>query len=432
MLSRDIIIEVIRDSQEKRLPDLIERDLEVPLELKIRRAVSIIGPRRAGKTYYMFLLMNRLLRRGVDRNRILYVGFEDYRLEGIGWRDFRNIVEVYYEMFPENRRRKVYFFFDEVQNVDGWEKIVRTLMDEGYVQVFVTGSSSKLLSREIATQLRGRTLTYEIFPFSFKEFLRARGFKIRKYMSSYEKSKILNFLGEYLRWGGYPETVIESKRREEILREIWEVTIARDIIDRWKIRNIKALRLLIKALRESRGFSVHKFHNYLKSLGLRISKNTLYNYLEYLHDSLIVYPLKKFSPSYKNVEMSIPKIYLADNGLYMKEEEKSKLMENLVFMEFKRRGYRENENIFYWKDYTGKEVDFVIKKGSNITQLTQVCYELTPENEKRELKSLIKASKELNCKNLQIITWNRQETIKKEGKNIKIIPLWKWLLKEGW
>ena len=250
-------------------------------------------------------------------------------------------------------------------------------------------------------------------------------------MSSYEKSKVLNFLGAYLRWGGYPETVIESKRRGEILREIWEVTIARDIIDRWKIRNIKALRLLIKALRESREFSVHKFHNYLKSLGLRISKNTLYNYLEYLHDSLIVYPLKKFSPSYKIVEMSIPKIYLADNGLYMKEEEKSKLMENLVFMEFKRRGYRENENIFYWKDYTGKEVDFVIKKGSNITQLTQVCYELTPENEKRELNSLIKASKELNCKNLQIITWNRQETIKKEGKNIKIIPLWKWLLKEG-
>jgi len=427
MLDRSTIIEVIRDAQEKELPDLIKRDLIVPLELKIKRAISIIGPRRAGKTYFMFQLMKYLLSKNIERERILYINFEDYRLEGIDYRDFRNIIEIFYEMFPENKKRKAWFFLDEIQNVYNWEKIVRNIMDTSYVQIFITGSSSKLLSREIATQLRGRTLTYEIYPFSFKEFLKAREFEVKKYMSSYEKSKMLNLLDEYLKWGGYPEAVIESEKKEKILEEIWEVTIARDIIDRWKIRNIKALRLLIKALRESREFSIHKFYNYLKSLGLKISKNTLYNYLEYLRDSLAVFPLKKFSPSYKDVEMSTPKIYFVDNGLYLGEGGIGKLMENLVFMEFKRRGYRENKDLFYWRDYTGREVDFIIKKEKEIVQLIQVCYELTPENEKRELNSLIKASKKLNCKNLLVITWNQEG--EKEG--ITITPLWKWLLKQN-
>ena len=424
MLDRSTIIEIIRDAQERELPDLIKRDLTVPLELKIRRAISIIGPRRAGKTYFMFQLIKYLLSKNIERERILYINFEDYRLEGIDYRDFRNIIKIYYEMFPENRKRKTWLFLDEVQNVYNWEKIVRNIMDTSPVQIFITGSSSKLLSREIATQLRGRTLTYEIYPFSFKEFLRAREFEIRKYMSSYEKSRLLSLLDEYLKWGGYPEAVIERERREKILEEIWEVTVARDVIDRWKIRNIKALRLLIKALRESREFSIHKFYNYLKSLGLKISKNTLYNYLEYLNDSLIVFPLKKFSPSYKDIEMSIPKIYFADNGLYLREGGIGKLMENLVFMELKRRGYRENRDLFYWKDYTGREVDFVIKKGKQVIKLIQVCYELTIQNEKRELNSLIKASKKLNCKNLLIITWNQEG----EKEDTTITPLWKWLL----
>ena len=378
----------------------------------------------------MFQLMRGLLERGLDRERILYVNFEDYRLEGISHRDFGRIIEVYYEMFPENKWRKVWFFFDEVQNVPNWERIVRTIIDSGRAQVFITGSSSKLLSWEVATQLRGRTLAYEVYPFSFREFLKARGFKVEEYMSSYKRNLLLSLLDEYLKWGGYPEVVIEKERRRKILEEIWEVTIARDIIDRWKIRNIKALRLLTRAIRESREFSIHRFYNYLKSLGLRVSKNTLYNYLEYLHDSLIAFPLKKLSYTYKNIEMSIPKIYLVDNGLYMEWRNTGRLMENLVLIELKRRGYKENQNLFYWRDYTGKEVDFIIKEGGRVKQLIQVCYELTPDNEKREIGALMKASRELNCKNLQIITWNQEDTIERGNLKIEITPLWKWLLRK--
>ena len=425
MIDRETIVEIIRDYQEMDLPDLIKRNIDIPLDLRIKRAISIIGPRRAGKTYTMFQLMKILLERGVGRDRMLYINFEDYRLEGINYIDLKKIVEIYYEMYPENSRLKVWFFLDEIQNVGGWEKVVRNIMDRWNIQIFLSGSSSKLLSREIATQLRGRTLTYIVYPFSFKEFLRARNFRIEKYMSSYEKNRLLNLLNEYLVYGGYPEAVIERERRMKILREIWDVTIARDIIDRWRIRNIRALKLLIRALRKSREFSIHKFYRYLKSLGLRISKNTLYNYIEYLNDSLILYLLKKYSPSYKNIEMSIPKIFFVDNGLYMAEESISKLMENLVFMELRRRNYVENEKLFYWKNSFGREIDFIVLD----RELIQVCYELTYENRDREIKSLIKASKQLNYKKLRILTWNQEDTININNRKIEITPLWKWLVR---
>jgi len=427
MIDRETIVEIIRDYQEMDLPDLIKRNIDIPLDLRIKRAISIIGPRRAGKTYTMFQLMKILLERGVGRDRMLYINFEDYRLEGINYIDLKKIVEIYYEMYPENSRLKVWFFLDEIQNVGGWEKVVRNIMDRWNIQIFLSGSSSKLLSREIATQLRGRTLTYIVYPFSFKEFLRARNFRIEKYMSSYEKNRLLNLLNEYLVYGGYPEAVIERERRMKILREIWDVTIARDIIDRWRIRNIRALKLLIRALRKSREFSIHKFYRYLKSLGLRISKNTLYNYIEYLNDSLILYLLKKYSPSYKDIEMSIPKIFFVDNGLYMAEESISKLMENLVFMELRRRNYVENEKLFYWKNSFGREVDFIVLDG----ELIQVCYELTYENRDREIKSLIKASKQLNYKKLRILTWNQEDTININNRKIEITPLWKWLINKN-
>ena len=427
MIDRETIVEIIRDYQEMDLPDLIKRNIDIPLDLRIKRAISIIGPRRAGKTYTMFQLMKILLERGVGRDRMLYINFEDYRLEGINYIDLKKIVEIYYEMYPENSRLKVWFFLDEIQNVGGWEKVVRNIMDRWNIQIFLSGSSSKLLSREIATQLRGRTLTYIVYPFSFKEFLRARNFRVEKYMSSYEKNRLLNLLNEYLVYGGYPEAVIERERRMKILREIWDVTIARDIIDRWRIRNIRALKLLIRALRKSREFSIHKFYRYLKSLGLRISKNTLYNYIEYLNDSLILYLLKKYSPSYRDIEMSIPKIFFVDNGLYMAEESMSKLMENLIFMELRRRNYVENEKLFYWKNSFGREVDFIVLDG----ELIQVCYELTYENRDREIKSLIKASKQLNYKKLRILTWNQEDTININNRKIEITPLWKWLINKN-
>jgi len=414
MIPDSVLKEIVKDYLEKELPEMIKREIKIPLELPIKRAISLVGPRRAGKTYLMFQLM-----KNVNPSLRLYINFEDYRLTGITSKEFFRLIEIYYSIFPENKKKKTYFFFDEIQNVTEWERVIRHLLDNENCQIFITGSSSKLLSKEIATQLRGRSLTYFVFPFSFREFLQAKNITFNETLSSYERLKIIKLLEEYLKTGGYPEVVMFDNK-EKIVNEIWEVTISRDIIERWKVKNIKVLKLLTKAIKESTKFSIHKFFNFLKSLGIRISKNTLYTYLEYLKDSLILFSVFRYSPSYKNIEKSIPKIYLVDSGLYENKAEITKLMENAVFIELKRRGF---ENIFYYITKKNEEVDFlVIENGEK--NLIEVTYDL----EESHINKVLNAMHEQKIKSALILTWDYEDVIERNEKKIKCIPLWKWLL----
>jgi len=420
---------MIKDFQESELPKLVKRDLRIEADLPIRRAISIIGPRRAGKTFFMFQVIGELLRNNIDKSRILYVNLESDLLIGCTIEDLRSMLNIFYEIYPENKRQKVYLFLDEVQNVPYWERFVRSVVDSERIQVYVSGSSSKLLSMEVATSLRGRTLPYYIYPFNFKEFLRAKGFEAEKYLSSLKKAMLLNLLQKYMR-GSYPEVVLFENEREKILKEIFEVTIYRDIIERFKVKNIRVLRLMVKSLVSSTYFSIHKFYNYIKSLGMKVSKNTLYNYVEYFSDSLVLCTLRKYSRSYKEVEQTIPKIYLVDNGLLIVNgvESTSRLMENLVFSELLKKGFTPNENLFYFSS-NNKEVDFIIKSGGKIKQLIQVCYNIEDfDTKEREISALVKASKELDCSDLTVITWDYEGVEKHDGRRIRFLPLWKWLL----
>lgn len=427
MIAKMVWGEIIKDFQEKELPELIERDIEYPLTTPLNRAVVLIGPRRAGKTYSMFQAIKKLVLNGTNKQRILYINFEDSRLLGASLEDLNTLLGIFFEVYPENKHRKTWFFLDEIQLIERWEVFVRRLLDSENIQVFVTGSSSKMMSKEIATALRGRSLTYRIFPFSFKEFLVANKITYGKYLSSAERAKVINSMREYMEYGGYPEAAIYRRERERILREIIDVTIYRDIVERHKVKNLKVLRIFFTALFNSKEFSVHKFFNFLKSQGMKISKNTLYAYFEYFCDSLIVYQLRKFSYSYKDAEGSILKVYFVDNGLLYSQgiRDQGRLMENLVFVELRKR----NEDLFYYRSLDGKEVDFVIKKAHRIKQLVQACYNIEDYLTKgREIKGLLKASKELKCNSLVIITWDYEgkETI--EGKKVVYVPLWKWLL----
>ncbi len=175
MISRDTWIELIKDFHEKDLPEVIERDINIPTELPIKRAITLIGPRRSGKTYVMFQLIKHLTTK-IPKERILYVNFEDDRLVDANITDVRNMLNIYYEIYPENKTKKTYLFLDEIQNINKWETFVRAVMDTENTQIFISGSSSRMLSKEIATSLRGRTLTYRIMPFSFREILRAKNF----------------------------------------------------------------------------------------------------------------------------------------------------------------------------------------------------------------------------------------------------------------
>ena len=425
MISKERIATLIRDFHEKGVPWLIERDLQIPTEIPIRRVISIIGPRRAGKTYSMFQLIKKLWEK-YETSQVLYLNFELTALKGLSLRDLDLILETYYEIYPENRDRKVWFFLDEIQNIEDWETWVRTLLEEG-INVFISGSSSKLLSKEIATQLRGRSLTYMILPFSFTEFLRARKVEVKKYPSSRERARIMRELENYMNFGGYPEVVLYPEERERLISEIVETTIYRDVVERYKVKNLKVLRLLIKSLIDSatRRFSVHKFYNFLRSQGIRTSKTTLYEYLEALKDVCFSFTLHKFTPSLRKSEQTLPKVYLVDNGiLYVNGiREKGKLMENLVLIELKRR----EKEVYYWLN--NYEVDFVIVKGRRARQLLQVCYDISDyETKERKVKALVKASDVLKCKDLLCITWDYEGEERLKQKKIRFVPLWKWLL----
>lgn len=424
-MSKDKWVEIIKDFQDKELPSIVPRKMEVNIESDIKRASSIIGPRRCGKTYEMFSLIKEITKK-FGKDRILYVNFERADLGALNYNDLTIMLEAFYEIFPKNKKEKIWLFLDEIQNVKEWERFVRTCLDDG-IKIFLSGSSSKLLSKEIATSMRGRNLTYELFPFSFEEFLKAKNFDRKKFYSSAEKAQLLNLLEDYFYYGGYPEAVLYREEREKILRDIFDTAIYRDIVDRYKVRNTTAMKLFIKALLSSKEFSINKFYNYLKSQGIKIGKNVLYNYLEYLRDAFFVFSLHKFSLSYKKAEQSLPKIYFTDNGLLTINgiDDKGRLMENMVFIELMRRGF----DISYYQTSTKEEVDFVIREGKKVKSLIQVCYDtdnfITLE---REIKSILKASMEFKCKNLFIITKDKEKEEKIDGKIIKIVPLWKWLL----
>jgi len=427
MISKTLWGNIIKDFQKRRYPDIVQRDIHYPLDIPLDRAVVLSGPRRSGKTYLMYLGIKELLARKEDKNSILYVNFEDSRLVGAVSQDLNTLLEVFFEIYPD-RNEKTWVFLDEIQVIPNWERFIRTLVDMENVNVFVTGSSSRLMSKEIATSMRGRSLTYNVYPFSFAEVLKAGKLEYEEYLSSAQMGEIIQKLEDYVRYGGFPETVRYREEWDRILSEIVDVTIFRDIVERYDVKNIKMLKLFLNAIFNSKEFSIHKFYNFLKSQGHKVSKNTLYTYFGYFEDSFIVFPLKRFSYSYKNIESSISKIYLVDNGLLSLQgiQDYGRLIENIVFIELKRRS---KEDLFYYKSTSGREIDFIIKEGKKVSELIQVCYTLDNfVTKEREVKALLQGSEELKCDNLLIITWDYEAVEIVSGKNVRYVSLCKWLL----
>ncbi len=427
MTREEVIGQIVKDFFNLEV-DAVERDLDVPFDPDLRKAVTIIGPRRAGKTFYLLSHFTRLRKEG---KAALFLPLDDDRLYPPSLEDLSTLIKVFYELFPN--AKEGYLFLDEIQNVPNWELFVKRAVEREGFKVFLTGSSSKLLSREIASALRGRTLTFEMFPFSFREFLRAKGMELGRYLSTKEEANIKALLREYLEFGGFPEVVmIENEYlKRKVLEEYIDVMLYRDVVERYNLKNLKAVRMFLKLLVTSfaKEFSINRTANYMKGMGIEVSKNTLYNYLEYFSDAYIVFPLKRFSYSLKEIERSLPKIYIIDNGLINAyslrfTDNIGRLMENAAFLELRRR----NKEIFYFKTPDGREVDFVVKEGNRIMELIQVSYSIEDTSTwERELKGLVKASKELKCENLRIITWDKEGREEFKGRSVELTPLWKFL-----
>ncbi len=395
-----------------------------------RFIIPVVGPRRAGKSFYLYdLILNRIKIRDEE---FIYLNFEDPELMGADMGDVLSAASVHEEFYG---KKPQYIFLDEIQNVQKWEAAVRGLYETGDYYIFLSGSSSKLLSKEIVTSLRGRTLTYSILPLSFREYLNFKKFEMKPFLSTSEENMMKNNLRGYLNSGGFPDIVFENQLADKFFREYLDLVVFRDVVERHKIKNVFVIKFLVKSFLASfsKQLSIHSVFNSLKSQGIKVSKKTLYNYSSYLEDAFFVFFAKKFSYSLKDSELSVPKVFINDTGLINSAVSNfsmnlGRLMENAVFLELKRIQNKEpSVEIFYYKDRG--EVDFIIKKGLKIEQMIQVCYETDDaRTKKRELNSLIEASKKLKCSNTLVITWDYERIEKYKGRKIKFSPLWKWLL----
>ncbi len=422
---KEIFKKLIVSSQERHYDSLIKREYDIPTDTD--KIVSLIGVRRSGKTYMLYSIIEAL-RQTVPRENIVYINFEDDRLFPITLKDMDSLVEGYYELYPEKREERIYFFLDEVQNVDGWERFVRRIYDTLNIRLFITGSSSKLLSSEIATSLRGRTIVYEIFPFSFKEYLGYKKIEVNLYSES-SLSYIQNAFNRYLVEGGFAETFDQnSDVQKRILKDYMDLIVYKDIIERYSIKNHALLKHLIKYLFVNMGtlISFTKLYNEYKSLGYKLSKDTLYEYVSYLQEAYTLFTAPIYRNSVKEEQRHPKKLYAIDNGFKKLfdaslSKDYSKLYENLAFLHLR----RETDEVFYFKGR--QEVDLYANIDGGL--LVNVSYDIASQSTlEREINALLEGMDYFHLKKSYLITKERDETITIEEKEIVIIPIWKWLL----
>lgn len=413
---RDVLILQKRELEKKLGEAYINRDLSIK-HIESNLIKVIIGPRRAGKSFFAAHVLNQFGSFG-------YVNFDDEKLVELN--DYNEIINIVNSIYNNPK----YLLFDEIQNLARWELFVNRLQREGY-NLIITGSNSKLLSKEMATHLTGRHSLLTIFPFSFKEFLSLEKKELTE-------NEIKEKLFSYANYGGYPEPLIKNLNYKEYLSTLFNSIIYKDVIKRFKIRSVQGIEDLASYMisNVAKEFS----YNTLATVTKCKSVHTVEKYLKYLEESFIFFKLTRFS--FKLIEQlsTNKKTYCIDNGFIHAKAFKissdiGKLYENLVAIELKKLEMEGEANIYYWKSSMNEEVDFIIKHGSKIKQIIQVCYDLGDiKTKERETRSLLKASEELDCDNLLLITggYEGEEQISWFGVKgkIKYIPLWKWLLSD--
>ncbi|MCK9365523.1 MAG: ATP-binding protein [Syntrophales bacterium] len=429
---KNVISQLIDDFHERNLPEPVARNKEFS---GVRgKADVVIGMRRAGKTWFCYQKIKELIASGIKKEEILYLNFEDDRLLEFTVNHFQEILDVYFGKYPEHRNGRCYFFFDEIQRIDQWEMFIRRLLDTENIQIFITGSSSKLLGSEIATSLRGRSIAIEIFPFSFEEFLKFHGLfsGSPKTFGANTASILRKAVKDYLEVGGFPEVqTLDRNLRIEVLQGYIDSVLLKDIVERHKVSNILVLKHLVRHCMHSAGgqFSVNKFFNTMQSMAIKCTKNSLYEYLDHLTDAFLFYKVPIHSRSEKSRLINPAKIYTVDTGLlnamtFRNAYNYGQLLETMVFMHLRRGGY----DVEYVTTKDGYEADFLARhRISGETQLIQVCWEMSDKKTfERELRGLKSAMDELSLSAGTIVTWDDETDIE---NGIEVIPLWKWLLR---
>ncbi len=419
MVLKDVLRQVV-DKQKKEIllkKESIRREIldEVLRWIKDDRVIILTGIRRCGKSTLLKQVMQ-------ETNNWSYINFEDERLLDFQAQDFELLNEVLVEIYGAT---KIYFF-DEIQNIEKFETFVRRLQDEGK-KVIITGSNAELLSKEFGTRLTGRYKSFEVYPFSFSEFLKFKNMEIKKedWYSIEKKVRLLKFFEEYLRKGGLPEYV--KNQDNDYIRTVFENILYKDIITRYNIKREKIIKELVNVL-ATNATSKITYNSLKKTLGLS-NAITVKEYIAYLNNSYLFFELLKFSHSIKKQLSSQRKIYLIDSAFHQVcgltfTPNKGRNLENFVFIELKRR----NKEVYYYSNTN--ECDFVIKQGAKITEVIQVCYTLDNSNKEREINGLIEAMNAFKLTEGLIITFEQNEEFVSEGKKIKVVSASQWAIQK--
>jgi len=385
----------------------VPRDVRFPESDQMIKVA--IGMRRSGKTYALYQRIHRLLDAGIKKEQILFIDFEDDRLLPMTVKEMGQLLDEFYSIYPENYERKTYLFLDEVQNIEDWHQVVRRYFNSKNVELTITGSSAKLLSTEINTSLRGRSLSVEILPYNFNEFRLAHDLPTLKPPFGRQAYDIANKqLKDFFSKGGFPAVqAMQSHDWRDTLQSYVDTVILRDIVERHNISNISLLKYLTKSLlvNAAAPFSITKFYNTIKSQGYKVSRETLYHYVDYIEDAFLIFNVPLYSESVR-AQHTIPnKVYAIDNGLIHAFSLKindlyHKFLENQVYLDLRRQG----KDIFYYRTKDGYEIDFVTVDKMGERELIQVTWDMSdPKTADREQRALDQAERELGIKG-RIIT----------------------------
>ena len=444
LMDKNAIRRYLLDFFGRPFPPMYPRDYTIP---ETKRINVLIGSRRVGKTFLLYQMMYNIIGQKKEKGkemgeeRILYLNFEHPLLfKKIRYDEIHLLLEIYWSLFPPQdagSKIPLSIFIDEPQAMENWEIAIRSLNDDFNFSLYITGSSSKLLSKEISTILRGRTITTHVLPLSFKEFLRFKEKEVKiQRLNTMLKANLLFQLNEYLLYGGYPEVVEQQDPtiKLRILRDLLDLTIYRDLIQRFSIRNVDIIKHLIDFLvsNASNQMSVNKMFNHFISQGYSINKSKFYEYISMLTDISFIHVLKKFSTSVRTTNASAPKYFLNDPGFFSlySIDSAPRQLELHVFLHILRICNQNNSiKVYYWKSKEDWEVDFLLIKGRTPIQAIQVTHSMNnPTTKEREFRSLVRCKEVFPKVKPLLITYDTEGSEMMGGIEIPIIPFWKWVL----
>ena len=421
-MDKQLLKQILRDNQQ----EVVRYKIELrKFDFETFPCCVLVGVRRSGKSYMLYQRIQQLLHEGKQWDEILYLNFEDERLENFTADDFNHLLECHQEMYG----KRPMLFLDEIQNIEHWEKFARRMADANYI-IYITGSNAKMLSWEINTTLGGRFLTNEVYPYSFREYANAHGVSLQQndLLSTEGRSAAVRYFNEYLHDGGLPASALLPAKRN-YLSSVFQKIYLGDIIARNNITNIAGIRVLIRKIAESvcRPISFNRINNLLSSVGGKLSLATTIKYVEYCEEAWLLMRLRNYASCLADKESNC-KYYFIDNGilnLFLIDKD-SMLLENLVALQlFRKYGHdMNNERVFFYNN--NFEVDFYIPEDE---LAIQVCYSLRDEETlNREIDALKKLPKRLECRRRIILTFDEETTFTDQHGTIEVIPCWKWML----